>query len=191
MMMRLLAVGAAFATHAAASELCDPMTPPVWSGTTPTPLEVLGFELGTEPVTSLQADEYMQAVADASPRVLGPFALPELSVRGAPLNYVIVANRQFLEVIPSLKVAMALLRDPATPAEVAAEIIATTPPFTWMGACVHGGEKSGTDASLRMLYELADRTDCAASQIIDNQVLIIFLDGHCLSLRFYCLAAKD
>ena len=69
---------------------------------------------------------------------------------------------------------MALLRDPATPAEVAAEIIATTPPFTWMGACVHGGEKSGTDASLRMLYELADRTDCAASQIIDNQVLIIF-----------------
>ena len=53
----------------------------------------------------------MQAVADASPRVIGPFALPELSVRGAPLNYVIVANRQFLEVIPSLKVAMALLRE--------------------------------------------------------------------------------
>ena len=69
---------------------------------------------------------------------------------------------------------MALLRDPALPAEFAADIIATTPPFVWMGACVHGGEKSGTDASLRMLYELADRTDCAASQIIDNQVLIIF-----------------
>jgi hypothetical protein len=31
-------------------ETCDPMTPPVWSGTTPTPLEVIGFELGTEPV---------------------------------------------------------------------------------------------------------------------------------------------
>jgi hypothetical protein len=31
-------------------ESCDPMTTPVWSGITPTPLEVFGFELGTEPV---------------------------------------------------------------------------------------------------------------------------------------------
>ena len=33
---------------------------------------------------------------------------------------------------------------------------------------VHGGEESGTDAELRVLYELADRSDCAASQILDN-----------------------
>eukprot|EP01052_Picozoa_sp_SAG31_P060528 SAG31_NODE_19695_length_594_cov_0.937374_1_plen_32_part_10 len=32
-----------------------------------------------------------------------------------------------------------------------------------MSACVHGGEKSGTDAVLRVLYELADRDDCAAA----------------------------
>ena len=33
---------------------------------------------------------------------------------------------------------------------------------------VHGDEESGADAELRVLYELADRTDCAAQQILDN-----------------------
>ena len=36
---------------------------------------------------------------------------------------------------------------------------------------VHGGEESGTDAQLRVLYELADRTDCAATQILDNALV--------------------
>ena len=36
---------------------------------------------------------------------------------------------------------------------------------------VHGGEESGTDAELRVLYELADRTDCAATQILDNALV--------------------
>jgi hypothetical protein len=53
------------------------------------------------------------------------------------------------------------------------DIIASSPSITWVGACVHGGETSGTDASLRLLYELADRGDCAAEQIIDNQLMVI------------------
>ena len=36
---------------------------------------------------------------------------------------------------------------------------------------VHGGEESGTDAELRVLYELADRDDCAARQILDNALV--------------------
>ena len=156
---------------------CDPMlTEPVYGGTTPTAMETLGIEFGERPVTSAESDEYLQAVADASERVVGPFELPLLSVRGQPLKYVLVANPEFLAplALEEIKLAMALLRDPETPEEVSAEIIANSPPFTWMGACVNGGEKSGTDAALKMLYELADRTDCAAEQIIDNQVLVIF-----------------
>ena len=38
---------------------------------------------------------------------------------------------------------------------------------------MHGGEKSGTDAALRVLFELADRDDCAANQILENQVMVI------------------
>jgi murein tripeptide amidase MpaA len=36
---------------------------------------------------------------------------------------------------------------------------------------VHGGEESPTDAELRVLYELADRDDCAARQILDNTLV--------------------
>ena len=38
---------------------------------------------------------------------------------------------------------------------------------------MHGGEESGTDASLRVLYELADRSDCAAQRILDQAVVVI------------------
>jgi hypothetical protein len=38
---------------------------------------------------------------------------------------------------------------------------------------VHGGEESGTDASLRVLWELADRTDCAATRILDKALVVI------------------
>ena len=36
---------------------------------------------------------------------------------------------------------------------------------------VHGDEESAADANLRVLYELADRDDCAARQILDNAVV--------------------
>lgn len=177
MLVRSEVASALPTTRSTGLQVCDPMlTEPVYGGTTPTSIEVLGIEFGERPVTSAESDEYLQAVADASERVIGPFELPLLSVRGQPLKYVLVGNPQFLGALAleEIKVAMALLRDPETPEEVSAEIIANSPPFTWMGACVHGGEKSGTDAALKMLYELADRTDCAAEQIIDNQVLVVF-----------------
>jgi hypothetical protein len=36
---------------------------------------------------------------------------------------------------------------------------------------VHGGEETPTDAELPVLYELADRDDCAARQILDNTLV--------------------
>ncbi len=38
---------------------------------------------------------------------------------------------------------------------------------------MHGDEESGTDAALRVLRDLADRTDCAARQIRANTVVVI------------------
>ena len=41
--------------------------------------------------------------------------------------------------------------DPATPAAEAAAIAASRPAILWIAGNVHGGEESGTDASLRVL----------------------------------------
>ena len=47
------------------------------------------------------------------------------------------------------------------------------PAILWIASNVHGGEESGTDASMRVLYELADRDDCAARQILDNSIVVL------------------
>ena len=57
--------------------------------------------------------------------------------------------------------------DPDTPPAEAAAIAAADPAILWIAGNVHGGEESGADAALRVLYELADRKDCAARQILD------------------------
>lgn len=63
------------------------------------------------------------------------------------------------------------MRDPSTPEEEADEIIARTPTILWIAANVHGNEPSGADAVVRLLHELADRSDCVASQILDNAIV--------------------
>ena len=47
----------------------------------------------------------------------------------------------------------------------------TTPVVLWLMGNVHGDEESATDAELRVLHELADRDDCAATQVLDNAVV--------------------
>ena len=42
-----------------------------------------------------------------------------------------------------------------------------------MQANVHGGEESGTESSLQLLYELADRNDCVSHTILDNTLVVI------------------
>ena len=63
--------------------------------------------------------------------------------------------------------------DPSTSAREARAIAAREPEILWVAGNVHGGEESGTDASLRVLWELADRSDCAAQQILDNAVVVL------------------
>ena len=73
--------------------------------------------------------------------------------------------------LAAIREATARLRDPETPPAEAARLAAETPMILWLMGNVHGGEESGTDAELRVLYELADRTDCAAQQILDNALV--------------------
>ncbi len=65
------------------------------------------------------------------------------------------------------------LMDPNTPASTAAALAASSPEILWIAANVHGSEESGTDAALRVMYELADRSDCAAARILDNAIVVL------------------
>jgi Zinc carboxypeptidase len=179
-MLLLVAIGtlapAASAAPAAAPAppACDPVrTPPEPAGRVPTAEQVLGFPLGERDVTVAESDAYLRAVAAASPRVVAGTAA--VSWQGRPLRYAIVGRPG--NVTPAglarIRHQTALLRDPRTPAPLAAHLARTTPAILWVAGNVHGGEESGADGALRVLYELADRRDCAAGQILDNAIVVL------------------
>ena len=161
-------------TAVAAPPTCGPFdTTPTFRGEVPTAQDVIGFPLGERDVTTAESDAYLEAVSDASPRVVDG-VLAE-SVQGRALRYAIVGKPG--NVTPAglagIRAAAARLRDPGTPPDEAAKLAAKTPAILWVAGNVHGGEESGTDASLRVLYELADRDDCAARRVLDNAIVVI------------------
>jgi Zinc carboxypeptidase len=160
---------------ASAQAVCDPIqTPPVFDQSVPTADEVLGFELGSQEVTSAEANEYMDALdIDDTDRVVTGTAAT--TVEGRHLNYAIVGAEENVTASRLFEIQEAIgeLRDPATPDDVAEQLAEDTPAILWVDGSPHGGEESGGDASLRVLYELAARTDCAADRILDEAIVVI------------------
>ncbi len=179
--MRLAALAAiavvlVVASPAAAQTACDPtQTPPEFRGQVPQLSDVVpnpGGENGE--VTTDQAYAYMDAVDGASERVITG-ALSERSQQGRELRYAIIGNVDSLRhgALRDIKRAAQDLRDPSTPPAKARQIARRYPAILWVASNVHGGEESGTDGSLRVMYELADRDDCAARQILDNSLVVL------------------
>lgn len=147
---------------------CEPFTAPTYAGETPTGPDVLGFEFGSQEVTASEIEEYLAAVDEARDDVstgsLGK------TVQGRKMPYAVVGEPT--DVAAAQKAARQL-RNPKTTPEQAAQIAADAPAIVWMAGNVHGGEESGADAALQMLYDLSDRDDCAATEIRDNTVTVI------------------
>jgi hypothetical protein len=162
----------AIAPAASAAAPCDPMqTAPVFGGAVPTSEEFLGFELGSREVTAAETNAYVDAVDAASDRVVsGTFGT---SWQGREMRYALVGDPDNVTPggLAAVREAVSKLRNPETSAREAERLARTTPVVLWLMGNVHGDEESPTDAALRVLYELADRDDCAASQILENAVV--------------------
>lgn len=170
----LLAPVAQPATSAnAPAGTCDPFRAPVLAPGVPTAAEVIGIDLGDRDVTTAESDRYLQAVADASPRVVD--GVLGRSVEGRPLRYAVVGKPDWVRprALKAIGHNLNRLRDADTPSWTARRIASHTPAVLWVAGNVHGGEESGTDASLRVLYELAARTDCTARTILDKAVVVV------------------
>ena len=138
----------------------------------PTPEDVLGYQLGSRQATNQEIGHYWRVADQASDRVVtGVYAH---SWQGRPLRYALVSSPSALDALdalPMIRQDLNRLRDPSTPEDQAEEIISRTPTILWIAANVHGNEPSGGDAVVRLLHELADRSDCVASAILDNAIV--------------------
>ena len=153
---------------------CDPFgTVAQYRGEVPRAAEVIGIELGERDVTTAESGAFVDAVDRASERVVS--GTLGRSVQGRPLRYAIVGTPRNVaeQGLERIRRDAATLRDPATSRARARRIAQRSPAILWIAGNVHGGEESGTDAALRVLYELADRRDCAARQILDEAIVVI------------------
>ena len=165
-----LLVGAA----PAAAQECDPFTPPSFRGEVPTAQQVLGIALGDRDVTTAESDRYLLAVDARQParherrrRDLRPGPPAALRDRRPP--------RARHGLGPRRGAGERRQADGSAHERPRGRPHRRLRPGRCCGspANVHGGEESGTDASLRVLYELADRSDCAAQRILDRAVVVI------------------
>ncbi|MBM0279517.1 M14 family zinc carboxypeptidase, partial [Micromonospora tarensis] len=146
-------------------------------GSVPSPEAVLGFPLGVgqqRVVTDDEVRTYLGAVDGASNRVVT--GVLTTSVLGQTLPYAVVSNERNVRPSELRKIADDVrdLRDPRrTSARTAARTAKDSPAIVWVTANVHGGEKSGTDAALKTLYELAAGLSCDVAKRNDNLVTII------------------
>ena len=165
--------GSALRGSAAATDCTAFPANPSYPGNAPSPEQVLGVPLGSRELTYDEVGRYLDALDKASNRVVTGVAATSAEQR--PVRYAIVGREDRLTLmgLDSVRRMIAQLADPDTSAAKAAALAASTPAILWISANAHGNEKSGTDASLRVLHDLADREDCAAARIRDNALVVI------------------
>ena len=164
------ALAATGASASADAVTCSPITTkPVHTKAVPSPQDVLGYKIGDHEATDAEIGTYWDAVDRASNRVVtGTFAT---SWQGRPLRYALVGSPRTLNRRAQISKDLATIRDPSTDDAQAQQLIARTPDVLWISANVHGNEPSGGDASLKLLYDLVDRSDCVATAIRNNALV--------------------
>jgi len=151
-----------------------------FDSTVPRPRQVLGHDIGERFTPHHLISRYLERLAATSARVrvdtLGA------TFEGREVFLAIVtseANRRRLGEIEADARRLAEAKLPAAELEAIARRL---PAIVWLGFTVHGGEASGTEASLALLYQLAAGKDAETRAVLDSVVVLIDpvqnADGH-------------
>ncbi len=167
-----LLVAAAIAASPAAAQ--HSFSPPnaAYDPAVPAPRAVLGYEIGERFTPHHMIMRYADALAATSRRVrLDTVAH---TFEGREVLMAILTSEANQARLEQIKADARRLMDPrgASPAELDA-VAARTPAIVWLGYTVHGGEASGTEAALAMLYQLAAGRDAETQLILDSTVVLI------------------
>ena len=139
----------------------------------PTPKEVLGFAIGTRPITYAQLVTYLRTLSEQSPKaVLRKYGQ---TYEGRDLFYLIISSEKNLQNRDRVRKNIARLADPGkikSSAEANA-LIAETPAIAWLAYSIHGDELSSTDAAVQVAYQLCAGTDAGTEKILDSLIVLI------------------
>lgn len=138
----------------------------------PTPQAALGYALGERFTSHRAMTRYLELVAAASPRVRVDTVAR--SFEGRELFLVTVTSEANLARREELRRDAQRVADPrgAAPGEVDAAA-RRLPAIVWLAHSVHGGEASGVEAGLALLYQLAAGTDDETRMALDSTVVLL------------------
>jgi hypothetical protein len=138
----------------------------------PTPQSVLGYELGQRFTSHRAMTRYFEAVAKASPRVRVDTVAR--SFEGREMFLITVTSEANMARLAEIQRDARRVSDPrgAGAGEVDAAVN-RLPAIVWLGHSVHGGEASGVEAGLALLYQLAAGTDPETRMALDSTVVLI------------------
>ena len=142
-----------------------------FDSTVPAPRQVLGHDIGERFTPHHLIGRYLDRLAATSRRVrvdtLGA------TFEGREVFLAVVTSEANRRRLPEIEAdARRLAEARGTPAELEA-VARRLPAIVWLGFTVHGGEASGTEASLALLYQLAAGRDAETRAILDSVVVLI------------------
>ena len=138
----------------------------------PTPRSVLGYEPGDRFTPHHMLSRYLERVAAASRRVrLDTVAV---TFEGREVFQVALSSEANIARLDQIRADAARLADPrgASAADLQA-VAGRLPPVAWLGFTVHGGEASGVEAAIALVYQLAAGRDAETQMLLDSLVVLI------------------
>lgn len=143
-----------------------------YDASVPTPRSVLGYELGDRFTPHHLIMRYVERLAATSRRV--HVDTVARSNEGRELLSVVITSEANQQRIAQIRADAKRLADPrgASTGELN-DVVTRMPSTVWLGYTVHGGEASGVEAGLAMMYQLAAGQDPQTKLILDSTVIII------------------
>ncbi len=138
----------------------------------PTPRAILGYDFGQRFTTHRAMTRYLERIAAVSKRVTVDTV--GHSFEGREMFLITITSEANQARIKAIQADAKRIADPrgASAAELATAA-ARLPSIVWLGHSVHGGEASGVEAGLALLYQLAAGTDAETRMALDSTVVLI------------------
>ncbi|MGH7637624.1 MAG: M14 family metallopeptidase, partial [Gemmatimonadaceae bacterium] len=138
----------------------------------PTSRAVLGYEVGDRFTPHHMLMRYIDRLTATSRRIHVDTVAHTFEGRESVL--VIATSEANHARIQQIRADARRIGDPrgASQGDISA-VIARMPSIAWLGYTVHGGEASGTEASIALLYQLAAGRDAETQRILDSVVVLI------------------
>ncbi len=138
----------------------------------PTPRAILGYELGERFTPHRAVMRYVERIAAASQRVRVDTVAR--SFEGREMLLITISSPTNMGRLDAIRADAQRVADPrgATVADVNA-VAGRLPAIVWLAHSVHGGEASGVEAGLALLYQMAAGTDAATMMALDSTVVLI------------------